>query len=104
MPLCSVCHDLRKRDVDGPKLACDFTPERLLNAAKLRHCSVCSFVLKGILLYEDGTWTMRDDVSLVYLYAMSKRGDSLTLEIYFRTEKPKLVLEFFHTEGEQYVE
>jgi hypothetical protein len=39
------------------------------------------------------------DVSRVYMYGLSNKGDSLTVEVYFRTDKPKLVLEFYHTDG-----
>jgi hypothetical protein len=96
---CQVCRGLKKEDNSGQRLACEITSKQLLNAHTSRHCKICSFIVDGILLYEDSTWTIGEDVSLAYLYALSNRGDTLTLEIYFRTERPKLVLEYFHTEG-----
>jgi hypothetical protein len=61
----------------------------------LTKCFACSFILEGILRFEDASWSFIEDVSRFYLYALESESDSLTLEIYFHAEKPKLVLEFF---------
>jgi len=100
MVACTRCRDLKKEDESSPRLACEITPDQFLNKEDWKHCSICSFVVEGILSFEDNTWTLRHDVSRVFLYALSNTGDSLTVELYFRSERPKLVLEFFHTKGE----
>ena len=99
MARCNLCCDLRKKDVDDPSLAVDMTASQLLSAADVGRCDVCSFIVDGILRFEDPTWTLEKDVSRLYLYALSERDDTLSVDIYFRTEKPKLVLEFFRTTG-----
>jgi hypothetical protein len=101
MAPCSLCNDLKKRDDDDPRLACDISPGDLLKAGLeiQSRCASCSFIVEGILKFEDATWTLAKDVSRVYLYALSDRFESLTLELYFYKERPKLVLEFYHTEG-----
>ena len=99
MARCNLCCDLRKKDADDPRLAVEMTASQLLNAADSGRCDVCSFIVDGILRFEDPTWTLEKDVSRLYLYALSERGDTLSVELYFRTEKPKLVLEFFQTTG-----
>jgi hypothetical protein len=96
---CQLCHGLEKADPDDSRLASDFTPKQLLDSKSLTKCFACSFILEGILRFEDASWTFVKDVSRVYLYALENESDSLTLEIYFHADRPKLVLEFF-TAGE----
>lgn len=100
MARCQLCYDLEKKDPDDSRLASDFAPKELLDLKNSKRCVTCSFILEGILHFEDGTWTFMKDVSRVYLYALGSEGDTLTLEIYFLSERPKLILEFFVLRGE----
>ena len=99
MARCDLCYDLRKKDVDDPRLAAEMTAEQLLNVEKISSCNICSFIVEGIRHFEDASWSLKRDISRVYVYALSSRGDSLTVELYFRTDRSKLVLEFYHTNG-----
>jgi hypothetical protein len=99
MARCDLCHDLRKRDADDPRLAAEMTAEQLLSAEKPNSCDICSFIVKGIRHFENRFWSLKGDVSRIYVYALSSRGDSLTVELYFHTDRPKFVLEFYHTSG-----
>jgi hypothetical protein len=87
---------LRKKDEDDPRLAAEFTAEQLLYAQKTSSCDICHYIADGIHQFEDHSWSLKKDVSQIYLYALSNRGDSLTIELYFRNDRPKLVLEFYH--------
>jgi hypothetical protein len=101
MARCLVCYDLEKKDPDDPRLASEFVPNQLLAVSNNRnHCAACSFILEGIRHFEDETWKFAKDVSRVYLYALASEDDSLTVEIYFHADRPKLVLEYFRTNGE----
>jgi len=95
MVRCQLCYDLEKKDPDDSRLASEFAPKQLLDSKNSTKCVSCSFILEGILRFENGTWTFAKDVSRVYLYALGSEGDSLTLEIYFHAERPKLLLELF---------
>ncbi|XTI93725.1 HET-domain-containing protein [Cenococcum geophilum] len=101
MARCDLCYDLRKKDVDDPRLAAEMTAEQLLNVEKISSCDICSFIVEGIRHFEDASWSLKRDVSRVYVYALSSRGDSLTVELYFRTDRSKLVLEFYHTNDQK---
>lgn len=94
MERCFTCNGLEKKDPDDARLAFDFEPKDLLEAHK-RNCFACSTILEGIRRFEDGTWTFAEDISRVYVYALGGKNDSLTAEIYYRADKPKLMLEFF---------
>lgn len=96
---CGLCYDLRKKDVDDPKLALELTAEQVLRVEESKSCDICSLIVGGVRQFEDTSWSLEKDVSRVYIYALSNRGDSLTAELYFRTDRPKLVLEFYHTGG-----
>ena len=99
MAYCLLCYNLEKKHVDNPRMAVDMTAKQLLNAGKSISCDICSFIVEGIRHFEDASWSLERDVSRIYLYGLSSRGDSLTVELYFRNDRPKIVLEFFHTEG-----
>ena len=96
---CGLCYNLRKKDVDDSRLALEFTAEQVLRGEESKSCDICSLIVEGIRQFENASWSLRKDVSRVYMYALSSRGDSLTVEVYFRTDRPKLVLEFYHTDG-----
>jgi hypothetical protein len=52
-------------------------------------------MLRAICRMEDGTWSFGTDVKVVYGRARVATEDSLGLEIYFKEERPMLVLEVF---------
>lgn len=97
---CHLCNDLKKKDESRPRLALELTAEQCIRAIESKSCSICSLIVDGIRRFENASWSLRNDVSRVYLYALSSKGESLTAEVYFRTDRPKLVLEFYHTDGE----
>ncbi|KAJ8112821.1 hypothetical protein OPT61_g4899 [Boeremia exigua] len=94
---CDLCYDLQKKDVDDLKLALEFTADQALRVEESKSCDICSLIVEGVRQFEDASWSLGKDVSRVYIYALSNRGDSLTAEVYFHTDRPKLVLEFYHT-------
>lgn len=100
MTSCPLCLDFKKRDEDDPRFSCELTAQQILDVRNQQNCDVCLVVIQGILLFEDATWSLKEDVSRVYLYALSGEQDTLTLEVYFHAERPKLVLEYFSTRGE----
>jgi hypothetical protein len=101
MDRCQLCYNLEKKEADDFRLALDFAPEQLLASKNSQKCIACAFILEGILRFEDETWTFAKDTSRVYLYALEGEGDSLTLEVYFKDDRPKLMLEFFVREDEE---
>lgn len=46
----------------------------------------------------DGQWSFTSDVSRVYGHALATDTDTLTLEVCFVQERPKLVIELFRTD------
>jgi hypothetical protein len=46
---------------------------------------------------QDYTWSFAADISSVYGYGLARESDTLTLEVYFIDNRPRLVLELFHT-------
>lgn len=100
MPICALCNNLKKRNRDDQRLAFDFTPGDLVQSAGVSQCLVCKVLLDGILRFE-GPWKLNEDVTRIYLIGLTRQEDSLTLEIYFSDDRPKLVLEFYRGEHEQ---
>lgn len=96
MPQCSLCNDLKKRGEDDVRLAFDFIPSELEMSAEAK-CTACIVILAGIRHSEDG-WTLAENVTRIYVFALAKEGDSLSLELYFKDDRPKVVLEFYRRE------
>jgi hypothetical protein len=57
---CGLCYDLRKKDVDDPKLALEFTAEQVLRVEESKSCDMLSHrgrdsaVRKHILVSDEG--------------------------------------------------
>ena len=96
MSQCSLCNNLKKKDEDDFRLAFDFVPSELFVSAKLAQCLVCKVILDGIRRFQQDSWEFSTDITRVYAYGLTKQQDSLYLELYFRDDRPKLVLEFYH--------
>ncbi|TVY88520.1 hypothetical protein LAWI1_G007433 [Lachnellula willkommii] len=96
MSQCNLCNDLKKKSEDDVRLAFDFVPSELNRSAEAK-CPACNVILAGILHSEDG-WTFAEDVTHIYVFALAKEEDSLSLELYFRDDRPKVVLEFYRRE------
>lgn len=92
---CQVCHDLVKAKNSGPRLYLEFTPESLNQSVLEQRCRSCDFLMRGILLMQDETWSFTGTVSRVYGYGLATETDTLTLEVYFIDERPRMMLEFF---------
>lgn len=92
---CQVCHDLVKEKNNAPRLYLEFTPESLNHSALVQRCRSCDFLMRGILLMQDDTWSFIANVSRVYGYGLATEMDTLTLEVYFIDERPRMMLEFF---------
>jgi hypothetical protein len=96
MTQCRLCYNLKKKNEDDFRLAFDFAPSDLEKSAGAQ-CAVCKMILDGILHFEDA-WDLSKDVSHIYVFGLSKEQDSLSLEVYFKDEQPKLVLELYRHE------
>lgn len=53
-------------------------------------------LLEGIRQFEDSSWHFEQDVSRVYVYGLSKTPDTLSAEVYYKDDRPKLILEFYY--------
>jgi hypothetical protein len=98
MVRCSLCNDLEKKDVDHVRHAFDFAPEEIKKTTNLK-CQMCSVILEGILQFVEGGSSFEEDVTRVYTYCLGIEDDSLCLELYFKDDRPKLILEFFYPEN-----
>ncbi|KAH8782076.1 heterokaryon incompatibility protein-domain-containing protein [Hyaloscypha finlandica] len=96
MSQCNLCNNLKKKSEDDVRLAFDFVPSELDRSAEAK-CPACDVILAGILHSEDG-WTLAEDVTHIYVFGLAKEEDSLSLELYFRDDRPKVVLEFYRRE------
>lgn len=96
MSQCNLCNNLKKKNEDDVRLAFDFVPSELDRSAEAK-CPACNVILAGILHSEDG-WTFAEDVTHIYVFGLAKKEDSLSLELYFRDDRPKVVLEFYRRE------
>lgn len=98
MAFCGLCHNLEKKDEGDARLAFDFTPEEIVRSAYEGPCDSCTVILEGLRQVESNEWTFQRDVRRVYARCCSIRKsyhDSLTLEVYFVDDRPKIELEFF---------
>lgn len=98
MAPCRLCNDQEKGDSGDVRLAFDFTPDELVQSASAESCASCAVILAGIIRAETDTWSFRDDVRRVYARFRSitnTKSDTLSLETYFKDERPKLELELF---------
>jgi hypothetical protein len=98
MTRCALCHDQVKRDEDDVRLAFEFTPEQLVQAAVHHRCDSCLVILEGLRQSETADWSFHCDVRRVYATCHGKRGplqDTLRLEIYYIDDRPKIELEYF---------
>lgn len=101
MPPCQTCHWLQK-PAGKPRLFFEFTPAELQQSALRRRCRQCHLLLTGVEKMQDGTWSFINDVSRVYGYAQATCHDTLTLEVYFLPDRPRIMLELFlyhHPDG-----
>jgi hypothetical protein len=101
MSQCNLCNNLKKKDEDDVRLAFDFVPSELDRSAEAK-CLACNVILAGILHYEDG-WTLAEDVTHIYVLGLANKEDSLSLELYFRDDRPKIVLEFYRRERDGFL-
>jgi hypothetical protein len=96
MSRCNLCNNLKKKNEDDVRLAFDFEASELRRSAEAK-CPACQVILAGIQRSEDG-WTLAEDVARTYVYGLANKEDSLSLEIYFRDDRPKVILEFYRRE------
>jgi hypothetical protein len=99
MPSCEVCRGLAKQ-VGRARLFLEFTPTELLHSALNHECRTCGILLNGIKAVQDGgSWSFESDISRVYGYALARKQDTLTLEMYFSDGRPSMAVEFFRECG-----
>jgi len=94
MPLCKLCNNLKKKAARF-RLAFDFTPGELEISANTAKCLACKILLDGVLRFEGHDWIFSNDISRIYAHGSPNGKDSLTLELHFKDERPKLDLEFY---------
>lgn len=102
MDPCSLCHDLKIKYEGQVRLALDFTYNELQGVAALMNCKSCNIIWQAILQAEKNgarEWNFAEDVSRVYVYGLATALDTLSAQLYFKNDRPKLVLEIFHPEG-----
>jgi hypothetical protein len=99
MTSCKLCNGLEKRYSFDPRLAFDFAPDELYASAYLQGCQYCLVILEG--LQQSGTFysgVFQKDVRRVYARCCDERQghfDTLSVEMYFVDERPKLQLKFY---------
>lgn len=101
MSACPVCTDLLKND-SQPRLAVDFKPVELLRSALDDGCTWCSVLCLALTWrrsHQSGAGSSRliENVSRVFVYGLAGSDDTLTLELYMKTDEPKMVLELFYS-------
>ncbi|KAI1257001.1 hypothetical protein MGN70_000039 [Eutypa lata] len=104
--ICSLCNGLEKKKDEDVRLALEFRPEELLHSVEIDGCSSCALILDAVTRFGEAqlldsrplAWSLVDDIARVYVYGLSTARDTLSLEIYFRSEKPKRILELFYPE------
>jgi hypothetical protein len=98
MSPCALCNDQEKRDEDDVRLAFDFTPEELLQSARDGRCESCLVILEGLRQATPlGLSSFEDDVRRVSVRCRGQRRgrcDTLSLEVYFLDDRPRLELEY----------
>ncbi|KAK4441926.1 heterokaryon incompatibility protein-domain-containing protein [Podospora aff. communis PSN243] len=95
---CQTCLGLLK-PAGKHRLFLEFSPAQLQQSALREACQPCKVLLEGVQEMQNGAWSFAQDVSKVYGYALSSQNDTLTLELYFRDERPRITLEFFSEPG-----
>jgi hypothetical protein len=95
---CALCNGLEKRADEDARLAFDFTPAELTDAAVNGECDSCTVILEGLRESEKSEWRLDRDVRRVYARCRGSDGnhaETLGLEVYYEDERPKLELEFY---------
>ncbi|KAF2122477.1 heterokaryon incompatibility protein-domain-containing protein [Lophiotrema nucula] len=103
MARCWLCNDLEKKDEDDVRLGFDFTPVELIRSVGEQGCASCTVILVGLRNAIGHNYLIEQDVRRVYARCRSMRNrkpTTLTLEVYFEKEYPKLELEFFSLQDE----
>jgi hypothetical protein len=99
MTCCKLCNDLSKTDEDAPRLAFDFTVEGLSQSALQNGCVCCKVLLEGLTQSQrHDTQSFLRSIKRVYVRCHEQQKcspGSLTYEIYFNNEMPKLELELY---------
>lgn len=90
---CSLCNNLAKRSPHDDRLALDVTYEMLSRNGKTGACKSCALMLEAI---ERSVSSQAPAVSRVCAYGLAADCDTLSMEIYFKDDRPKLILELFH--------
>jgi hypothetical protein len=98
MSPCALCNDQEKKNEDDVRLAFDFTPGELLRSALHGRCDFCLLILEGLRQAKTlGLGCFEEDVRRVNARCRGQRRgrcDTLSLEVYFVDERPKLELEY----------
>ena len=98
---CEICNDLDKRDEDDVCLAFEFTPDELARSAYGAfggRCDSCIIILEAIRQFESPDRVFKRDVKKVYARCREKHRhgtESLSLELFFKDDQPKLLLELY---------
>ncbi|KAH7359698.1 heterokaryon incompatibility protein-domain-containing protein [Pyrenochaeta sp. MPI-SDFR-AT-0127] len=98
MAPCKLCNDQEKKNEDDGRLAFDFTPDELIQSASRQGCSSCIVILEGLRKSATEGWNFDHDVRRVYARCRgmhNQKPTTLSLEVYFKNDRPKLELEFF---------
>ncbi|KAF2111868.1 heterokaryon incompatibility protein-domain-containing protein [Lophiotrema nucula] len=104
MARCPLCNDLEKHRESQPRLGFDFTPAQLVQSASEGGCESCLVILEGLQQARSlSGCSLTRDIRSIYALCHNQRGsscDSLSLEVYFFDDRPRVELEF-NTVGKQ---
>lgn len=96
--LCDVCNNLKRRMLGDPKVvpqyqvASDFSPQAI--AASAPTCQFCAVIVAAIEQFEPDAVRSSTPISRIYARGPAEIAPhTLTLEIYFKGPRHKLVLE-----------
>lgn len=92
-PPCSLCNNLEKWSPHDDRLALDFTYDVLSRNGETGACKSCALMLEAT---ERFVSSPAQAISRVYVYGLAANCNTLSVEIYFKDDRPKLILELFH--------
>lgn len=98
MARCLLCNDQEKRKESDPCLLFHFTIEELAFSAYEEGCDSCVLIFEGIRQFQAANWSCQRSIRYVDGRCRSSipgTSETLSLNVYFYDNSPKLELELF---------
>jgi hypothetical protein len=103
MAHCDLCNDQEKKSEEDARLGFDFIPEEIVRSACERGCASSNAILQSVRRWgNNNDWSFEQHGRRVYARCRglaNQKVDTLSLELYFEDERPKLELELFSLSG-----